>query len=120
MKKCIAGLLLLAFAFPSFAEDDQHTVWYCTTEDMAVWFDDDIRRVKTHQERFIVKTKIKSVELGEPFNEKLSCTGPVCDTDCCNVSASNAFTHFNFTRKSMTFNLVSLPDSVRVGSCETF
>ena len=89
---------------------------------MAVWFDDDddIRQVKTHQERFIVKTKIKSVELGEPFNEKLSCTGPVCDTDCCNVSANNAFTHFNFTKKSRTFNLVSLPDSVRVGSCETF
>lgn len=29
MKKCIAGLLLLAFAVPSWAEDD---VWYCVEE----------------------------------------------------------------------------------------
>ncbi|MDA8868622.1 hypothetical protein N9H91_02275 [Pseudomonadales bacterium] len=29
MKKCITGLLLLAFAVPSWAEDD---VWYCVEE----------------------------------------------------------------------------------------
>ena len=29
MKKCITGLLLLAFAVPSWAEDE---VWYCVEE----------------------------------------------------------------------------------------
>ena len=36
MKQYITGLLLLAFAFPSWAEDEDEFVFYCTAEKVSI------------------------------------------------------------------------------------
>ena len=119
--KHLTLLTLLAFAAPFGWGEEQNTVWYCTTDDMAGWYDGKIVRLeKIEQERFLVKTKLQSVELGEPFNEQLACRKTLCDTDCCDVEASNRTHHFNLEKDSKTFHLVQPNGSVRVGRCEKF
>ena len=119
--KCLTLLALMIITAPFGWGEEQNTVWYCTTDDMAGWYDGKIVRLdKLEQERFLVKTKLKSVELGEPFNEQLACIKTLCDTNCCDVEASNRFSHFNLEKDGKTFHLVQPNGSVRVGRCEKF
>ena len=119
-RRLVLGLVLVSLAGVSWGEEP-NTVYYCTTDDMALWTEGKIKRAeKLKQERFLVKTTLKNVQLGEPFNERLACKSLICDTDCCDVEASNDGYFFHLTKASMTFNLV-IPDfMVRVGRCETF
>ena len=47
MKKCVTGLLLLAFAVPSFAEDEEPLVLHCVYESSAGIFN-GLLRTSTH------------------------------------------------------------------------